>query len=307
MDALLLMDETGSPAQGWSHAPLTYSGNMCGIYLSYLPPVPGGAANPALFLSWFYDRYPADIRARIRQDYKARGFTDVLLSWPDARAVGATPESFASICREWVRDGVYVSVMLSSKDFDPSDVEELKRRIAPVLGPLTRVAHRLCIGWEVSIWLSSYQTQALIDWLAPRILPWGCQHFIHFQQGWSHFDNDGPNATFASFWNRNVGKLHGIWHQRMQDPASAAWGPEETQYRMVDILERFAGGYFCSPDSGFGHPFVLQCLEITAMRAFNDGMSEAEQDAWARICVTTPAVNGPLGPVRVMGSGNGKA
>ncbi len=305
--SLLLLDSSAPAPPVWQPAPLTYSGNMCGIYIPGLPAIPGGARNPDLFLSWFYDRYPSDVRARIRAEYKRRGFTDWLVSWPDSRAVGATPDSFADTCKELAADGFYISVMLSSKDFDPSDVEELKRRIAPVLGPLKQVVHRMAVGWEVSLWLSSYQTQQMMDWLAPQITSWGCQHFIHLQQGWSHFDNDGPNATFASFWNRNIGILHGIWHQRMQDPPSAAWGPEETQYRMVDILERFAGNFFCSPSSGFGHPFLLQCLEITAMRAYNDNMPEAEQDRWANICVSSPAVMGPYGPVRVMGSGNGKA
>ena len=306
MNSVLLMDAASAPPH-WKPAPLTYSGNMCGIYIPGLPAIPGGAPNPDLFLSWFYDRYDAPTRARIRAEYKARGFTDWLLSWPDSRAVGATPERFANTCKELVADGFYISVMLSSKDFDPSDVPELKRRIAPVLGPLTKVAHRMACAWEASIWLSSFQTQELIDWLAPQILPWGCQQFLHLQQGWSHFDNDGPNATFASFWNRNVGKLHGLWHQRMQWPPSAAWSEEETRYRLVDILDRFAGGYFCSPTNGLTGPFLLQCLEITAMDAYNLGMSEAEQDRWARISVTVPPVNGPLGPVRVMGSGNGRA
>lgn len=287
-------------------APRTYSGNMCGIYIGGLPSIPGGGSNPDLFLSWFYDRYDAGTRARIRAEYKARGFTDWLVSWPDSRAAGATPDSFAATCRELAADGFVVCAMMCSKDFDPSDVPELERRIAPALAAITRVAARICVGWELSIWLSPAQVQQLTDWMSPQVVPWGGKLYVHFQQGYASFDIDGPNASFAGYWNRNVGKLTGLLHQRVQDGPDT-WDMPMYQARLVDILERFAGNYGCVPDSGFGHPFDCIALEITAMDAFNRNLSEADQDAWARTAVSTPASIGPLGPVRVMGSGNGRA
>lgn len=300
--SLLLLDSSAPAPPVWKPAPREYSGNMCGIYLDYLPPIPGGGSNPALFLSWFYDRYPAELRPRIRADYKARGFTDWLMSWPDSRAVGATPESFAATCAELAADGFVVTSMMCSKDFDPSDVPELKRRIGPAVAALERVAGRICVGWELSIWLQPIQVQELTDWMAPLVNPWGGKLYVHFQAGYASFDIDGPNASFAGYWNRNIGKLTGLLHQRPME-----WDKPEYQARLVDILERFAGGYFCSPDSGFGHPFDCIALEITAMDAFNVNMSEAEQNAWAQVAVDTPPSYGPLGPVRVMGSGNGQA
>ena len=305
MNSVLLMDDASAPPV-WRPAPRDYSGNMCGIYIEGLPPIPGGGSNPSLFLSWFYDRYDAPTRARIRAEYARRGFTDWLMSWPDSRAVGATPDSFAATCQELVDAGFVVTAMMCSKDFDPSDVPELKRRIAPALQTLTRVAGRICVGWELSIWLQPVQVQELTDWMAPLVTPWGGKLYVHFQQGYASFDIDGPNASFAGYWNRNIGKLTGLLHQRVQDGPDQ-WGKAEYQARLVDILDRFAGGYFCSPDSGFGHPFDCIALEITAMDAFNRNLSEAEQDGWAVTAVTTTPVNGPYGPVRVMGSGNGRA
>lgn len=305
MNSLLLMDDASTPS-GWTPAPRTYSGNMCGIYIAGLPSIPGGSRNPDLFLSWFYDRYDAPTRALIRAQYKARGFTDWLMSWPDSRAVGATPESFAATCQELVADGFVVTAMMCSKDYDPSDVPALKQRIAPALQSLTRVAGRICVGWELSIWLQPVQVQELTDWMAPLVTTWGGKLYVHFQQGYASFDIDGPNASFAGYWNRNVGKLTGLLHQRVQD-GQDTWGPDEYQARLVDILERFAGNYFCSADSGFGHPFDCIALEITAMDAFNNNMPEGQQDYWARVAMTTSPVQGPLGPVRVMGSGNGAA
>lgn len=296
----------GRGGRPWAPCPRTYSGNMCGIYLPYLPPVAGGSSNASLFLSWFYDRYSADIRKRILEDYTARGFTDLLLSWPDSRAVGASPEAFAATCDEVYQAGLEPCVMLTSKDYDPPDVPELQRRLSPLLPLLKEHVGRICVGWELSIWLQPIQVQQLTDWLAPQIVPWGGKLYVHFQEGYASFDIDGPNASFAGYWNRNIGKLTGLLHQRVQDGPDP-WDMGMYQARLVDILERFAGNYNCSPDSGFGHPFDCIALEITAMDAYNSNLSEAQQNAWARDAVTTQPVNGPLGPVRVMGSGNGVA
>lgn len=304
--SLLLLDSAAPAPPVWKPAPREYAGNMCGIYIDGLPPIPGGGSNPALFLSWFYDRYDAGTRARIRAEYKRRGFTDWLMSWPDSRAVGATPESFANTCRELVADGFNVCAMMCSKDFDPSDVPELKRRIGPALAALKEVAGRICVGWELSIWLQPIQVQELTDWMAPLVNPWGGKLYVHFQQGYASFDIDGPNASFAGYWNRNIGKLTGLLHQRVQDGPDQ-WDKPMYQARLVDILERFAGGFNCSPDSGFGHAFDCITLEIVAMAAFNANMSEAEQDSWSNVAVSTPASMGPFGPVRIMGSGNGRA
>ena len=287
----------------WTPAPREYRGNMCGIYVSGLPPVPGGSRNADLVLSWFYDRYDAANRARIRQAWKDRGDLDVLLSWPDSRAVGASPESFRNTCVELVGDGFRPCVMMCSKDFDPSDVAEIQRRCASVLQLLARVAGRICVGWELSIWLQPVQVQALIEWMAPQVTPWGGRLYVHFQEGYASFDVDGPNASFAGFWNRNIGKLTGVLHQRQQ--TGDVWDPAMYQARLVDILQRFAGQFNCSPDSGFGHPFDCIALEITAMDAFNANLSEAEQNRWGNTAITAAPVMGPFGPVRVMGSGNG--
>ncbi len=51
-------------------APRVWAGNFCGVRVPGLPPVPGGAADPSLVLSFFYDRYGPDDQARIRQAWK---------------------------------------------------------------------------------------------------------------------------------------------------------------------------------------------------------------------------------------------
>ena len=74
------------PVNPFKPAPRFWKGNMCGVHVVGLPPVDGGASDSSLVLSWFYDRYQPASRTRIRAAWKAKGYTHVLLSWPDAVA-----------------------------------------------------------------------------------------------------------------------------------------------------------------------------------------------------------------------------
>lgn len=285
-------------------APRFWKGaNMCGSRIHGLPPVPGGASDASLVLSWFYDRYQAADRAKIRQAWSSRGYTHVLVSWPDSRAFGRSPRQFGDTCRELIKAGFYPCPMLYSKDFDPPDVPTILANIAPVLPVIVGLVPLVCIGWELSIELSPAKVQELTDVLAPQFTPAGTRVYVHFQQGYSSFEPDHEGATFAEYWNRNIGLLTGILHQRKQ--ADGPWDRTETRYRYSDILDRFAGNFNCSPDSGFGHPFDCVGLELTAVPQFNGQMTEAEGDEWGSWVVNTPASHGPAGWVSIQGSGNG--
>lgn len=282
-------------------APRFWKGNMCGIRLPGAPAVAGGAADAALILSWFYDRYPSDWRRRIQDAWRARGYTHVLLSWPDARVAGATPESFAGICRELTVAGFYPCPMLCSKDHDPRDVNGVIANIEAVLPSLVGVVPLACIGWELSLWLSPTDVQTLIDRYAPPFVAAGARVYVHFQQGYGSFQQ--PGKTVADFWNPNVGKLTGLLHQKIV-------AQTREQYRtdsggLVDMLQRFAGHFNVAADSGFGHPFDLVALEITATQQFNGQMNEADGDRLGQWAIDTPPQNGPAGLVGVSGSCNG--
>lgn len=283
------------PAPPFTPAPREYRGNMCGVRVPGLAPVAGGAADPALVLSWFYDRYSPDDRAKIRAAWQAKSFLDVLVSWPDSRAFGQSPAQFVATCAELVAAGFRPCVFLYSKDFDPSDAPGILAAIAPVLPALleAHVAPRVCIGWELSIALSPTTVQTLIDAIAPPCVAAGVKVYVHFQEGYAAFQQ--PGGVTADFWRLQVGKLTGLLHQR-----DLSWDQPMYQARLVDILERFAGGYGFPSDSGFGHPFDCIALEITAQPQFNGQMSEALGDEWARVARATTPVNG----VGVIGTGN---
>src|SRR5689334_19702587 len=128
-DALLVLDRPR--VAPFVPAPRTYAGNMCGVRVPGLPRVPGGASDPALVLSWFYDRYCRKCRRAIRDAWRVRGAVDVLLSWPDSRSVKQSPAQFGATCRELIYEGFRPAVMLASKDYDPADLPGLLRNIAP--------------------------------------------------------------------------------------------------------------------------------------------------------------------------------
>jgi hypothetical protein len=283
-------------------APREYRGNMCGVRVPGLPPVDGGADDPSLVLSWFYDRYGPSDRASIRAAWKSKGCVDVLLSWPDSRAVGFSAQGFAETCQELLGYGFRPCVFLCSKNYDPPDVLGILANIAPLLPLMPSITARACIGWELSLWLTPTQVQQLIDALAPPLVSEGIKVYVHFQEGYSSFQQ--PGGVFADFWNLQVGKLTGLLRQKIlsQNP---------DQYRndsggIVDVLIRFAGNFGVNPDSGFGHPFDDIELEITAMTQFDGETTEAEGDALGTWAIETPAQSGPAGLVGVMGSGNGQ-
>lgn len=284
-------------APTFKQAPRFWRGNICGTRVPGLPHVDGGAGDSNLFLSWFYDRYAPEHRALIRADHKAKGLTHFLLSWPDSRAAGRSPEQFQTTCIELIQDGFFPCVMLTSKVYDPTDTPGILANIEQVLPLLVGIVPMFCVGWELSLWLSPTTVQELINALAPKITPSGAYLYVHFQQGYGSFQQ--PGKFFADFWNLNVGKLHGLLHQKILTQTPSEYRGESGG--LVDILERFAGGFGVNPDSGFGHPFDLVAFEITAQTQFDGSTSEAQGNTLGQWAITTPAVNG----VGVMGSGNG--
>lgn len=283
-------------------APRMYDGNMCGVRVPGLPPVPGGAADASLVLSWFYDRYGDSDRARIRDAWLR--YPDVLVSWPDSQAVGHSPQQFVAMCRELIAYGFLPNVFLSAKPESSDQIRTLDETIANMMlvAPLlVGIVPRMCIGWELSLWLSPTDVQILIDTFTPMFVAADCKCYVHFQQGYGSFQQ--PGEDFASFWNLQVGKLTGLFHQKVLTQDQNAYWYDSGG--LVDILIRFAGNYGVVPDSGFGHPFDLVALEITASFQFDWSMSESDGDWWGDWANAAPGQSGPSGMVKVMGSGNG--
>jgi hypothetical protein len=283
------------PVPPFTPAPRFWKANMCGTRVLGLPPVPGGAADASLVLSWFYDRYNYSDRARIRAAWHAKGLTHVLLSWPDSRAgnsqlqAAVSAVQFKVICQELIRDGFYPCVMLTSKDYDPKDVDAIMAGLDPLFQQVVGVVPMFCVGWELSLWLSPTQVQQLIDRISPIVKAQaGTLLYVHFQEGYPSFQQ--PGGTVADFWNPNVGKLDGLLYQKIISQNDAQFLDS-----LNDCLQRFGGGF----NMVKGFDFVG--LELSAMTQFNGTCSEAEGNRIGTLAINAPKVNG----VGVSGSGNG--
>lgn len=280
-------------------APRVWAGNFCGVRVPGLPAVPGGAPDASLVLSWFIDRYSPSDRQRIYTHWRLKNYTHVVVSWPDSRGFGQSPQQFAATCQELIAEGFYPCVFLSSKDFDPANVDLILDSLEPVMPLLVGMVPMFCVGWELSLWLSPTQVQQLIDALAPQWLKQvGTLGYVHFQEDYFSFPQ--PDHDNASFWNLQVGKLTGVLHQKGLSQDNDLY-----RARLVDCLQRCAGQFNMPVDSGFGHPFDCVAFEITAAQQFNGSCSEADGDALGRWAIHTPAQSGPAGTVVIMGSGNG--
>jgi hypothetical protein len=264
---------------------------MGGIRVPGLPFVSGMEGAPeGLVLSWFYDRYDDLTRASIRAEYRRKGYTHWLLSWPDARAHGCSLARFKALCEELIDDGFFPCVMLSSKDFDHHEVADILAGLKPVLDALVGLVPMFCIGWELSLWQNPTTCQELIDAIAPRCKQQaGTLVSVHFQEGYPSFQQ--PGGSVADFWNPNVGKLDGLLYQKIiaQDDA-------QFLDSIHDNLARFGGGFNMVPG------FDWVALELTVMTQFAGTCSEAEGDRIGRLAINAPAVNGKTAD----GSGNGE-
>lgn len=292
------------PIPPFKPAPRTYAGNMCGVHVPGLPAVPGGAPDTSLVLSWFYSRYQPSDRKRIRDAWRGK-YPDVLLSWPDDRGFGLTAQQHAAICQELIAEDFRPCDMLLSKVYDPPTFAGCMANLAPVLPFLIGLIPRMCIGWELNLWLSPEVLRQLIDTLCPMFTSPEqplTKCYVHFSEGVSSWQIDGH--PFAFFWNGNVGKLSGLLRQEILSQT-----PDQRRYDsggITDVLTRFAGNFGVVPDSGFGHPFDDIELEISAQPQFNGTMTEAQGNVQGTWAIDTPAQTGPAGAVSVMGSGNGQ-
>lgn len=285
------------PIPGFTPAPRYWRSNMCGVRVPGLSAVQGGANDASLVLSWFYDRYNSSERLAIRDAWRARGYTHVLLSWPDSRVYGQSATDFQATCLELIADGFFPCPMLCSKDHDPHDTAGVMANLVSVLPLLVGVVPLVCIGWELSLWLSPTQVQELIDQIAPQFAP-QTRVYVHFQEAYMAFQQ--PGHFIADFWKANVGKLEGVLAQRKL-------AHNQNQFRdwINDCLVRCAGQFNMPADCGFGHPVDFVMLEITAQPQFNGAMSEHDGDVWGQLAIDSPLASGPAGAVQVMGSGNG--
>lgn len=301
-------------------APKVYTGCM-GRIVPNLIEGQGGKTYPGAYdlvpdmvFSWLLHLFCAESQATILQFFKDAGDEDWLLSWPDFES--QDPQAFGALILQVRRAGFRPKVMLCNKS-GPTDLAGLQAKILPVIPILAAYGvPRVGVGWELDSFLDPGDItvtpprvgvmQPLIDWLSIVTGWWGAFLYVHFTGGRPSWQPNG--LLFADFWNRNVGKLRGLFHQKVTLATDAEYQTGEGGLR--DILLHFNGGSGCTADSGDGTPFDLIAGEVNLEECSGENgpdalISEAEMHRRARIGVQTPPTTGPTGVVAVLGSGCG--
>lgn len=274
-----------------------WKGNDCGIHLSYLPPIEGGSSDATLFVAWLYDRYPKDIRDRIRVDY-ARLFTHIALSWPDAAAWGHTPSEFLSICQEWDDTTVDVGVFLTAKGngYD-HNVSDAFMFAAEFLDVAAGIIPCFIAGWELSLWLDTQEIWQLAALVADLVFKVNIQTllYIHLQEGYMSFPKPGEDN--ASFWWPLQGTVHGILLQK-----NLGWDDGQFANWLQDVLQRLDGLWNMPPTNGInGEHNQGVGWELNYMNQFFDGAPTSSGNHLGDIAIAQT-----FNDIKVMGSGNGE-
>jgi hypothetical protein len=265
-------------------------GDFCGIHVDGLPStVDIGGPNDATLVTCFqYGAYDPGQRQTILDAYQSRGYTHMVLSWPDLRERSGYTPANAVECAQEIKDrGMYVVWFLLAKDFDDPG------NIAPSVDPIINAALSAgvydiaCIGWELSLWMSPTQVQDAIDYIsAYGTEASGHNLYVHFQEGYPSFQQ--PGGTTADFWNPNQGKLTGLLYQKVLAQDCGLW-----QAVTNDIQVRFAGGFGFFNDSGFGHPWDIVQYEYSASFTFYGLMTESQAQTLGQQGISSPPTATP--------------
>jgi hypothetical protein len=276
---------------------LFWRGNAWSVTIPGLPFVPGGSSEqPERCLTWFYDRWDASWRAKIREAYAARGYTHFVLSWPDSRSQGVTVDQFVALALELTDAGFFVHVMLGSKDYDPHDQTwtQLEPLMAPVLRALIAAKAVSSVAlWETDLWnIPGAPLQTILDGIANIAVPADVHQWVHFSTERTSWFVDGGNRR--SWWQRQNLTLVGILYQD-----DVNWDMGTRQARLADTQNQFGEPNQQCWLTADGK-FRLVAWEMDAAAQFsNPQPDENQSDMRGYLAVCSP------GAVAVAGYGNG--
>lgn len=243
-----------------------FRGDLCGIRI---PDLPHGRDN--VLFTPAYKVYDAETRARVRDAYKARGYTHFPVGAPNADVyrglyphVPHTPDMWADMLEElWINGLIPVVFMIEDLPrWDDHQAQLMPYLTHPRLQELIKVA---AVGWETNMFMKGDVLQKCID-LIKEHLP-ECLLYVHFTSGHAcGADETTPGLNERGWWEHQIGKLQGILYQH---------GPEfdaaSLQDRLQDFTIRFQNGHNGWPK---GH-FDTVAFEYSAYYDFWKGQDEA--------------------------------
>lgn len=284
--------------------------NLWSVTLPGAPFIDGGATGPAQnrLLTYLWDRYPEDWKARWLKTYGERGYRQFWLSIPDSRdRTGLSLQQYCDNTKRIIDAGLIPNHFLRSKDYDGLNPDPTK--VYPWVDALLKINGAFTEGsfaWEASLMYSPALYAATIKSDTTRYpqVRWG----VHLQQGYWDFGLDGEGHG-PQFWNETcipVGVTR-IYFQYVTQPpppgpGGRQWSAGMMQARGTDGSVRLIqGGTWRLTRTVTWIPF-----EVRAQNQFNNELdgdgNVADEDhgdlkGYEMLC--TP---GPLAP---RGFGNG--
>lgn len=277
-----------------------FRGDFCGVSVPGLPAIPGGAADPTIFLTPFLDRYSPTDQASALAVYTSRAYTHWILWWPDSRdGNGQSIAQFVATCQQVQAHGFYPVVVLYSKVYDGVDPDPTKNDALIAALQAAGAAPIYSVGFELNLFNSpGAPLQALIDHIAGLVVPTS-NLYVHFSEGYVAWQ--APGDLGSVFWNANVNKLTGILHQK-----DLTWDCGMYQARLADLLVRFGDGVSGWPtDSGLGHAFDTVACEYGAQPRFNGNITESACQTIGNQAICSPSQGGGPPTISIMGACNG--
>jgi hypothetical protein len=282
--------------------------NAWGITIPDAPFVPGGSSiHPERVLSWFLDRFPPDIQKRWLDQNAMNGYTHVIQSAADslgpanngpASPPGAAQSlaQFVATCKMIKQAGLFVTVFLGSKYFQPKDMGTAQwiAFVDPIMNALldADVVDEFVPGWEWDLWnVPGRITIDVFKHVGQRAHAAGKSCWIHFSSEKTSWFADGDTRGRFGFYDDLGTDVDGLMYQTIP-----TWSISDTQARIVDTLHQFG-------DQGNRHKFRF--FEDQASLMF-DGDRPNETDADMRgflACCTVDNVR--HSDAKVWGYGNG--
>lgn len=253
-----------------------------GITLDGLPFVQGGSSRqPAQnrFLSWFFDRYPAEWQQRWLDQNQLNGNTHGVLSPPDSiQGYGQSLQQVVETHGRLKAAGFYVVSMLASKLYQPRDmgVQQFVDYAFPIMDALTsaNVVDEFVPAWEMDLFnVPGDTTLRICKEIGAHAHAAGCSCWLHFSTHVTAWFADGDRRGRYGWWADLGADVDGLNYQ-----GDGNWTANEWQARLVDTLSQFGSQ---------GNAHKLRAFERLGDRMFDNPTpteADANLDAYLACC-----------------------
>jgi hypothetical protein len=275
----------------------SFRGDFCGIRVPEL--LQYGTKD--VFFTAMYPAYPPALRTKLRQIYRAHGYTHMPIAtaasyhgvYPEYDLTG-DPKAFRAILEEMYRDGIIPVVFMIDDGHWPAGffngpdtagiMAAVQAKYDPIWAECKDLVKIVVPGWEVDPWMTPDVVKAICHYLKQR-LP-DALVYIHFttNQNGDPGYSVSPGQTLPDWWRSMQGVLQGFLYQTNANVRSA-----DVAARMDDYTLRFQTGYH-----GWPTGFDVVAFEYAAYWEVWQGQPESWGDSFGNdlMKMVSPPIQG---------------